>query len=217
MNYEDKTNADLLKMVTEQGLTVDAKNPKKPNKSELIATLQIANNTTEEVAEENDDFALDAIMEADKVEDERVKEETRTQATHDTALEVVKDKPKKLTRAQKKKAQYSDLMKLARVMITSNQTGQTKTELITVGWGNRLLGYNNDRVFLGKPWHVREGALRNLRDATVTEQVPSDKGGSITRTIPAYNIVNLGLLTMDEYKEMGEKQKMRDSAAEALA
>lgn len=208
---QSKTNAELVEMVKTQGLTVDAKNPAKPVKAELIKA--IVDNTADEVDE------LTAIMEAEDNANAQA-------ALKDAELEVIKEReptapvPKKMTRAQLKKKQFADKMKYCRVMATSNRSSETKTDLVTISWGNGLLGYHTDRVMLGKPWHVRQGALDNMNGSTVIIQVPkyTDTGASngVERTtIPAYNIVDLGLLTQEEYSKMAEKQQIRNAAADA--
>lgn len=188
MYDKEASNKELKELCEAVGADIVAKNPSKPNKTELISAL---------------DGYYGVSVDVDETEPE--------------VVAVQPGAPKKLTKSQKRKLQYKDGMKLIRVLVTSNDTNQTKQELITVGWGNNLLGYHNDRIILGKPWHVRNGALANLRDRTIKTPVQNEEHNRIDYvTIPAYNIVDLGLLTMKEYREMGEKQKAKEASLAIL-
>lgn len=187
MNYEEQTNADLKQLCEDLDLEVKAKNPSKPNKAELIAALNEYDGVTPEVVEEI-------------VQDESPEVESKGT----------------LNKAQLRRHQHREKMKLVRVMATSNADNQTKVDLITISWGNDLLGYHTDRLLLGKPWHIRQGALDNLRATTITKPVQNEEQNKIDyNQIPAYNVQDLGLLSKDEYKALGEKQKVRDAAVSA--
>lgn len=189
MNYEEQTNAELKQLCADLGLDVEAKNPSKPNKAELIKALEIYDGTYEE----------------------EVTEEPGTET-------APTNKPAKLNKAQLRRKQYQDKMKLVRVMITSNAVNQTKAgsdEVQTVSWGNRVLGYQTDRYILGKPWHVRQGALDNLRNSTITIPAQNDEQNKVDwNVVPAFNIVELAPLTKEEIKTIAEKQKVRNATVE---
>lgn len=194
------SNAELVKYCEENTIEVAAKNAGRPTKAELIASIEaVAAPTTEDTPEGegetlNDDFLAEVEAQQKEVPVENAAEG-------------------KLTKAQLKKKQFKELMKLGRYMITSNSDNQTKQPLITVSWGNRVTGYHTDRVILGKPWHVREGAIRNLRTCTIVHsEVDPATGDKNSTMIPAYNIADLGLLSVEEYKNIAEKQKLRDAA-----
>lgn len=187
MNYEDMTNKELAELADQLDVEVEAKNPSKPNKTELIKALE----------------KYDGITEEPDVVEEEVKTEAAKPA-------------KKDTKTSKRRQQYNDKMKLIRVLITSNSDSQTKTAMRTITWGNRLLGYNTDRVVFEKPWHVRQGALDNMKNATIVKQIQNDETGNIDKVIvPAYNIVEMAPLTKEELAVMADKQKVRNAALDS--
>lgn len=187
MYDREASNKELMELCEAVDAEVKAKNPKKPTKADLIAALDEYYGETAEVVDEDEVVSTPDV------------------------------KPAKQTRAQKRKQQYLDNMKLVRVLITSNATNQTKQDVITVSWGNLLLGYNTDRIILGKPWHVRHGALNNLRGKTISTPIQNEEHNRIDYVnVPAYNIVDLGLLTMAEYREMGSKQKAKEASLAIL-
>ena len=193
MYDKEASNKELSELCEAVGVEVVAKGSK-PTKAELTAALDEYYGVAEEaVADENESEAVD---------------ETVVGAEVDKSIAI-----RKKTKAQIRKEQYDENMKLVRVLVTSNATNQTKTELTTISWGNRLLGYHTDRVILGKPWHVRQGALNNMKDRKITNPVQNEEQNRIDYvTVPAYNIVDLGLLSMKEYKEMAEKQKAKNAS-----
>ncbi len=125
---------------------------------------------------------------------------------------------KKLTRSQKRRKQYNELMALKRVIITSNSTNQTKTDGIErIAWGNRLLGHQVDNIVLGKPWHVREGALRNLRNSIIRQPIQDDDANTVKfETVPAWNIQVLEPLSKEEIERIAKRQTIRDASIESL-
>jgi len=188
MNFEEMTNAELVSYCEENEIEVESKG-KKPNKTELLAAVGVSGT-------EEDEFLAEAMEQVNKA----------------NATVKLDKEAGKLTKAQIKKEQFKKQMALQRVLITDNSDNQTKTDLMFVSWGNRILGYHTDRVLLGKPWHVRTGAMNNLRDATIYKPVQDDKGVVTTVKVPKYNIVDLGLLSEAEYKVIGEKQKIRNAS-----
>ena len=190
MIYEEQTNAELSSMIEDLGIDVDAKNPKKPNKAELVAAL----------------YKYDGVEPAEVV-------------SNDTEVKAVV-KPKKQTLAQKKREQHKKYMKLIRVNITSNSVSQTKNlpnQVMTISWGNRLLGYQTDRLILGKPWHIRYGALKNLEDSVISVSVQNDEKNRIeTIQGPAYNIAILPMLDKPALDKLAKKQTIRNESIAAL-
>ena len=190
MSYDrDMSNKELAELCEAVGAEVEAKNSNKPNKDELRAALDKYYGINEQVIEDKEEVETPDFPQAPQ---------------SDTKVQ---------TKAQKRRAQYEENMKLVRVLVTSNASNQTKQDLVNISWGNRLLGYNTDRVILGKPWHVRNGALKNMRNRTISSPVQNEEQNRIDYvTIPAYNVVELGLLSMKEYREMGEKQKAKTAS-----
>ena len=126
---------------------------------------------------------------------------------------------KKISRTQLRKAQVRELMPRIRVNITINDNNQTTipTQVHFCLWGNRLIGYNTDRFICGKPWHVREGALRNLEGMMAAISIQDEEGNTISHdTVPKYIIQRLPALTEPEIAKIGKRQTIRDSAVESL-
>jgi len=204
INYEELTTAELGKMCEERRIDVDSKNVSKPTKAEFIAALEKDDTRKDEGV---DDF-LD--LSEDKPEDniDGMQEEDKTKKV---------DAPKPLTRAQKRRKQYNEAHMLKRVVINSNSDNQTKTNFVWISWGNRLLGHQTDRVILGKPWHVRNGALENMKDAVITESVQNHEQNRVdTITKPAYIIQELAPLTKQEIADIAKRQQVRDSSIDSL-
>jgi hypothetical protein len=135
----------------------------------------------------------------------------------DVSYSLDKRLSKKILKRKKKKEQLLRLTKLVRVLITSNQDNQTVSNTInqvyTVGWGNRLIGYYVDRFILNKPWHIRQGALNNLRMAKYKKPVVNPRTHELTFVeVPAYNIEILTPLSTEEIRKMAEKKKLRDAS-----
>ncbi len=200
--YEELTNSELVKKCNELGIEVEAKNPKKPNKTELITAIEKFEKTEGYTAEQ-----LDAEVE------EISEEEFAELGTP----EPVTEEPTKRKRPSKKEL-IAKSTKLCRVLVTDNSDNQTKTDVLHVTWGNDLIGHKTDTVLLGRNWHIRQGALNNLKEAELMKSVPNaDTGAPELVVVPAYNIVEMPMLSLEEYSEMGEKQKIRNSAVSALA
>ncbi len=109
-------------------------------------------------------------------------------------------------------------MALKRVLITSNSTNQTKTHGIErISWGNRLVGHNTDNVVIGKPWHVREGALRNMKSAIINQSIQDDDANQVrSETVPAWNIQELAPLTEKDIEKIAKRQTIREASIESL-
>jgi hypothetical protein len=186
--FEDMTNAQLKEACEDFGLEVKAKNPAKPNKTEYLEALTAFKATQDAThgVEESDE---------DEVEDTAPKTDTP------------KRKPQSPAALMK-----LDLMKKDRVIIHDQQDTQTKDEMISVSWGNRLLGGQTDWIDLsGEPQYVRRGALGNLRDASMFIQTPKDGGGVHTVRKKRFIIVETDGLTLEAFEELKAQQKMRNS------
>jgi hypothetical protein len=193
--FKEMTNAQLDEFCNDLGIEVKAKG-KKPNKAEyMTAIASYYGINTEEPEDETAD-------EADKIIDK-----------------LSNNFGKKEKKESEKKKQLKELMVLRRVQISSNKDNQKDPSNLniahTVSWGNRLVGYYTDRFILNRPWHIREGALRNLKNATFRKSVVNPSTHETTMvTVPMYNIAELPPLTEEEIKEMAAKQKTRNAAVD---
>lgn len=209
---EKMTNKELAKYCEENGIDIDSKNVSKPTKTEYIASIKRAEASNEPSPEidpvENLDDDVDDFLDISESGEKDGMQE-----------KVEKPKAKKMTRAQKRKQQYNELMALKRVMITKNDNNQTtvKNQVEFCTWGNRLLGHHTDRFITGREWHVREGALRNLQDMKISRPIQDDEGNTIRfETVQAYIIQRLDPLTKQEIEVIAKRQTIRDSSIESL-
>ncbi len=213
--FDKMTNKDLAEYCESEGINVESKNVSKPTKPELLKAIQEFELKQREPVEDIEDIPEIEVPELPVMTDA---EEFLAQANDEVPKEtVVQKEAKKLTRGQKRRIQYNELMPLKRVIITSNADNQTKTNLIFITWGNGLIGHNTDRVYLGKPWHVRKGALDNMRGAMTRISIQDDEGNQVRfETVPTYNIVDLKSLTKEEIERIGKRQVIRDASIESL-
>ena len=218
--YESMKNADLKEYCENEGIDVDSKNVSKPTRKEYIASIEAFESgmgekvITEEfeTIADDDDFTKEVAMV--KAEDTKIEGDNDGLQKEDKAKKVI-------SRREKKRAQEKEVMALKRVIITSNSTNQTKTGGIErISWGNRLVGHQTDNVVIGKPWHVREGALRNMRGATIRQSIEEDDmaiGSKVKfETIPAWVIQYLDPLTKEEIIKIGKRQTIRDASIDSL-
>ncbi len=198
--FKSMTNPKLKEYCEENDIAIEAKNVNKPNKTEYI----------------------DAIGKYIKDDEVDIEDNwlPKPEATEELEIsEIKKNKEIKLTRSQKRKKQYSEMHALKRVIITSNDSSQTKVnnQVNYVTWGNRLLGHQTDRVIFGKPWHVREGALRNLRGTTIYKSVQDEEGNTVrTEKVSKFIIQDLAGLSQEEIDLIAKRQIIRDSSLESL-
>jgi len=212
--FEKMTNRELVTYCNDHGIDYKsgAKNVSKPTKTELLHAIS-------DSVKDGIKYDLDeAISKSanDPVIDE--KDDFMSMVNSDIANRPKKSAAK-MTKEQKRRKQYAELMPLRRVIITSNNTNQTMipNQIHYCTWGNRILGYNTDRFILGKPWHVREGALRNLMEMRIRIPIQNEEGETMKfQTVPAYNIQRLDDLSEDEIKRIARKQIIRDSSIESL-
>jgi hypothetical protein len=155
-NVEELTNEELKTLIddlTDSGanIVLDAKNPNKPNKTELLSAVNVYKKSL-------------------------IAEEEEYQAEDETSPEL--EAPKKilkaseLPRSQRKRLQTADLFRKECVLITDTRTTQTPDKAMFVSWGNGLIGHQTDVINLeGRNiQYIRRGALANL--ARVTKRVP---------------------------------------------
>jgi len=197
VNYEEMTNKDLQTLIDDFELTVDSKIPGKPNKAELVATLMaykvqqdIINGIEEDEIDDAEDTKNDELVATPKV----------------VKAVAQKDLPKD----EKRKLQRADLLRKERVIIFDKQSTQTKVPVITVTWGNKLVGINSDVVNLssGKPQYIRRGALSNLRLATFTYSFQEEEFGPVKQiTEDRFEIRELDGLTEEEIETLAAQQK----------
>ena len=209
VNYEEMTNKELQALIDDFELTLEAKNPSKPTKAELVATLtkfkreqDVLNGNIDE--EENDELVNDSNSGSEG-------ENTASKK------EVKASKPaRELSQAERKKLQMADLLRKERVLVYDVQDNQTKTPAMSVTWGNSLIGFYTDMVNLesGKPQYIRRGALANLRDATFTRSIQEEEFGPVVnQTEFRFNIKELDGLTEEEIETLAAKQKLFNSKA----
>ncbi len=208
-------NAELIQFCKDEGIDVPAKNISKPTKNELLAAIKEFYSKTD-IEEKNE--GLDAVeeeLEAEMTDADEFLAEPETNAAEKKVPATKESKAK--TRARKRRQQYDELMPLKRVLITSNADNQTKTNLVFITWGNGLIGHKTDRVYLGRPWHVREGALRNMRNSVIRRSIQNEDENRVDwETVPAYNIQELAPLTKQEIETIGRRQTIRDASIESL-
>ena len=209
VNYEEMTNKELQALIDDFELTLEAKNPSKPTKAELVATLtkfkreqDVLNGNTDD--EENDELVNDSNSGSEG-------ENTASKK------EVKPSKPaRELSQSDRKRLQMADLLRKERVLVYDVQDNQTKTPAMSVTWGNSLIGFYTDMVNLesGKPQYIRRGALANLRDATFTRSIQEEEFGPVVnQTEFRFNIKELDGLTEEEIETLGAKQKLFNAKA----
>ena len=185
--FEDMTNSELKEACADFGLVVKANNPSKPNKAEYLEALN------EFKAKQ------DGIHGVEPEEDKEDKEP-------ETKASTPKRKPQ-----SKSQLMRLDLMMKERVMVHDQQESQTKDEMISVSWGNRLIGGQTDWIDLsGEPQYIRRGAINNLKEATMVAHVQK-KSGAAQVGKKRFIVVPVDILTDAEFEDLKAQQKMRNS------
>lgn len=200
--YRSQSNAELKELLEAFELgTPKAKNPFKPNKDEMVQALMTFKRSQDRIngiePEEGDDYVE---------EDEEIEVSSEVRGPKMNA---------KQAKAQKTALLKADLMRMERVIVHDTQTQQTPLQTVTVTWGNRALGIQNDVVHFGKPWYIRRGALQNLRDAEITEYTQDREAGGAMRTDTRkrYLITETEGWTEEELTRYAMDQKIRNSRA----
>lgn len=219
MNYEEMTNAELKAICAENDYKIVAKKATQPTQAELLVAIENGQAAETEVV--NDSVAEgEGYSEPEEIQEEEVMDSFAKAAL--AASEKLMTPEAKLAQAEKKAnnakaiAMKKKLMKLTRVTIIDNQMSQThkvKNAVQFVGWGNRVVGYHNERIILNKPWHVREGALINLRAVTMQIPIQNDEANRIDwEDAQRYSITELEPLTKDQIELINKKQNVREQA-----
>ena len=186
--YRSKTNAELKELleVFELG-TPKAKNPFKPNKDEVVQALKEYKRSQDRIngiePEEGDEIPVE------DEDDVSTEEEYRTPITN-----------RPMNKSSKIALLRADLFRKECVIVHDTQTQQTGFPLITVTWGNKLIGHQTDIVYFGKPWYVRRGALKNLEGVMITEHMQEPGGQITTETRPRFLITEQSGWTEEELK-----------------
>lgn len=192
--FEKMTNAELKELCSDFDLTVKAKDPSKPTKAEYLAALNAYKEKQDEI---------------NGIEQER--EEKKVEESNGKPIPF-----KKLPKARRRALQTADLMRKERVIVIDTKTGQTPRAVISVNWGNGLIGYGNTdliNVVSGKPQYVRRGAIKNLENAIITERVQDAPDAPFrTETRARYMITPTEGLSEDEIKALANSQRMRNAS-----
>lgn len=211
-NFEDMKNKELVEFCQENNIDYkkNAKNVSKPTKAELIKSIREWEDSQGTATEE----FFEELAEGQEIDPEIDKD-----IEYNDIPEPVAPVVKKETRHEKRRRQIKELFKLVRVIVTSNRDNQRVVDnpgiaqVERIAWGNRLVGHQVDNVLLGRPWHIREGALRNLRAATIRKSIQDGNDVKFI-TIPAWNIQELDPLSEREIKELARRQIIRNSSQE---
>ena len=184
MNYNEMTNAELLQLCEDFDLTV----PARANKTQLVEML-------------------DKYKAAMNGEDD-----TTTDSNGESTTTVEPVTQAQMPRARKIALQKADLFRKEQVIVTDNQSTQTKFGVQYVRWGNtKGVGIQTDVVTMGKPQYVRRGALANMALGTTSTPEVSEEGKMTTVQGPRYNIKHLDGLTEQQIRDLQNKQAMRNA------
>jgi len=184
--FEELTNAELKEACKDFDIEVIANNPAKPNKTEYLEALNKFKESQDKL------HGIDA-NETEEAPKPKKKSKVRKEQSHGQLMKL-------------------DLMAKQRVIVRDMQESQTKDEMISVSWGNRLIGRQTDFIDLsGTPQYIRKGALNNLKEASMVTHTPNgNKSPSMKRT-PRFVIVETENLSEKEIAELSAQQKMRNS------
>ena len=193
MNRKDLlelTNAQLKEECEDLGLdkVVGSNNPHKPTKDDYINAIM-------------------AKISYEPVDVEEVEEIVTVDAPSEPTSTRKPQSAAKLSRLE--------LFRKDRVIVHDTQEGQSKNkdEMISISWGNRLIGGQTDFVSLnGQPQYIRRGAIRNLIDATTVSHEPKANGNGVTSNVTKRFVISeVGGLTPKELEELANRQKMRNA------
>jgi len=205
IQFEDMSNKELAQLVADFSLTVEAKNPAKPNKTEYVTALTAYKAKQDAI---NGNEPEEIVEEAEEV----VGQDTITAPTDDTdlATKVLTNKGYKLS--SKAQLLRADLFRKERIIVTDLRESQTREPTVYVNWGNALVGNNTDVISLdGQPQFVRRGAIANLEAARLTIHEADSLGADKMIKRNRFVITRVGGMSQDELTELGVKQRMRDA------
>ena len=190
--FEDMTNKDLKEACEDFGLEVKSENPKRPTKDEYVAVLNA--------------FKIEQA----KINGIDLEEQAALEAEGAAAKKDPTSKRKPQSKVQLMKL---DLFRKDRVIVHDQQDNQTKDAMISISWGNRLVGGQTDWIDLsGSPQYIRRGAIQNLKDATCTLQTNKGNGGGVQyETKSRFIVVPVDGLTEPELAELAKKQEARNA------
>lgn len=200
VDYNEMTNKQLQELVDDFELKVDSKIAGRPTKAELVATLE---------AYKKEQDIINGVEEEDEIEDSNENDELDSDEGVEASKKIVKQKD--LPKEKKRALQRADLLRKVRVMVFDKQNTQTRIPVITVTWGNKLVGINTDIVNLqsGKAQYVRRGALANLESATFSYSYQDDESDQVrTITEKRFEIRELDGLSEEEIETLAQQQKM---------
>lgn len=187
-DFEEMTNIQLKEVCEDFGLEIEAKNPAKPNKKEYLEAI-----------------------EAFKVKQDATHSDRN--AEKEASGRVVKgvDDSKRKPQSQSQLMKL-ELMRKERVIVRDMQESQTKDEMISVSWGNRMIGRQTEFVDLsGNPQYVRVGAINNLKEAPMTVHEQKSGGGVNMVQKKRFVVVPVEEMSEKELEELANVQKMRNS------
>lgn len=181
--FNEMTNAQLKEACADFGLVVEAKTPGKPNKTELLAVLA--------------EF--------------KAKQDALHGKEDEPEVEVASTKPT-VKKRSKDQLMRLDLFMKERVIVHDQQENQTKDEMISISWGNRMIGGQTDWVDLsGEPQYIRRGAINNLKEASMIAHTSKKGGGANQVRKKRFIVVPTEPLTEIEFEDLKAQQKMRNS------
>lgn len=191
VEFKDMSHAELKELAKDFELDVKGN----ASKDTLVEALDAYKIKAE--ALRNGEITEDEIVEDDEVIEEVTPKKVAT---------------KGVSKYQKLMLQKADLTRKERVVVTDNNTAQTKETVRYVRWGNTgAIGVKVDIVRFGKPWYVRRGALANLRKATITERSVNELGNTVDEILPRYTIQVLPGLSKAELDLLANKQAIRNA------
>ena len=83
---------------------------------------------------------------------------------------------------------------------------------MTIAWGNRYLGVQQDVIHFGVPWYLRRGAIKNLEISEITEYIQDEDTSKMTTdTRKRYQITYVDGWTDEELAVKAQDQKIRNS------
>ncbi len=216
VNYSEMTNKDLQDLIEDFELKIskytNAKNPAKPNKLELIYTLE---KFRYDQALTNGQEAGELPVDPNAVKDTSPEKSLEKKEEKPVEKPVEKEKIVNnalLSNRDRKRLQLADLTRKENVIVTDTQTQQTADFVRTVSWGNDLIGHFQDLVNISgrAKQYVRRGALQNLENVTTRLRVQEDpdKPGR-WEEFPRYMVLRVEGLTEDELEKKKQAQAIK--------
>ena len=205
--YREKTNAELKEILDIFELsTPNAKNPSKPNKDEIVFALMKFKRHQDKIngiEPEDGDVDPEAVVDDDESEGAYDDDETRSEYPV---------RKKRMSKAESIALMKADLFRMERVIVHDTQTSQTPAKAMTIAWGNRYLGVQQDVIHFGAPWYIRRGAIKNLEISEITEYIQDEDTSKMTiDTRKRYQVTYVDGWTDEELAVKAQDQKIRNS------